>query len=50
MDRIICMVAAVLMLAFIVSLIFQDKANVIPIFATLALVVAALGSVDYDDW
>ena len=50
MDKIIFKITAVIIFIFLVILMLQDKANVIPIFATAALFIAGLGGIDYDDF
>ena len=50
MEKIIFRVAAVLLFMYIVLLMIESRENVIPIFATIAFTIAALGSLDYDEW
>jgi|GEM_PF-1985073 len=49
-ERILFIMAAVLLTVFVCHLIIESKANVIPIFATLAWGVAMLGSLDTDNF
>lgn len=48
-ERVIFMIAAILLVVFEIRLIMIDGRAAIPIFTTLALCTAALGAIDYND-